>query len=149
MSGSTEASAITEYFKRKSVFITGATGWDWPMHEIELAIRFWFDHRFVGKQLVEKLVRSCPGQYDETWINRIWIILCFDLDIEHIYLLVRPKRGHGIADRLKELLNSQVCVCVCESKCIDHFSTLLPFASIFILSYSALFVKCIRISRKK
>jgi len=26
MSASTEASAITEYYKRKSIFITGATG---------------------------------------------------------------------------------------------------------------------------
>lgn len=30
------------------------------------------------------------------------------LDIEHIYLLVRPKRGQGIEDRLKELLSSPV-----------------------------------------
>ncbi|CAF5221823.1 unnamed protein product, partial [Rotaria magnacalcarata] len=43
--------------------------------------------RFIGKQLVEKLVRSCP-------------------DIEHIYLLVRPKRGHAVKDRVKELLSS-------------------------------------------
>ncbi|CAF1275718.1 unnamed protein product [Rotaria sordida] len=68
MSASTEASAIIEFFKRKSIFITGATG-------------------FIGKQLVEKLVRSCP-------------------DIEHIYLLIRPKRGRNVNDRLKELLES-------------------------------------------
>ncbi len=43
MSGSTEVNGIAEFFKRKSVFITGATG-------------------FIGKQLVEKLVRSCPGR---------------------------------------------------------------------------------------
>ncbi|CAF4346610.1 unnamed protein product, partial [Rotaria sordida] len=43
--------------------------------------------RFIGKQLVEKLVRSCP-------------------DIEHIYLLIRPKRGQGVHDRLKELISS-------------------------------------------
>ncbi len=43
MSANTEAtSEIAEFFKRKSIFITGATG-------------------FIGKQLVEKLVRSCPG----------------------------------------------------------------------------------------
>ncbi|CAF5174587.1 unnamed protein product, partial [Rotaria magnacalcarata] len=54
--------------KRKSIFITGATG-------------------FIGKQLVEKLVRSCP-------------------DLEHIYLLVRPKRGRAVSERLKELLDS-------------------------------------------
>jgi len=43
MSANTEASEIAEFFKRKSIFITGATG-------------------FIGKQLVEKLVRSCPGR---------------------------------------------------------------------------------------
>lgn len=70
MSASTETSGIVEFFKKKSVFITGATG-------------------FIGKQLVEKLVRSCP-------------------DIENIYLLVRPKRGHNVNDRIKELFSSPV-----------------------------------------
>lgn len=65
MSASVEASAIADFFKRKSIFITGATG-------------------FIGKQLVEKLVRSCP-------------------DFEHIYILVRPKRGQNAVDRVKEL----------------------------------------------
>ncbi len=56
MSASTETSGIAEFFKRKSIFITGATG-------------------FIGKQLVEKLVRSCPGrkmifQYD---LNVFWV----------------------------------------------------------------------------
>lgn len=36
--------------------------------------------------LVEKLLRSCPG-------------------IKNIYLLIRPKRGQEIRDRLSELLN--------------------------------------------
>ena len=45
MSASTEASAIAEFYKRKSIFITGATG-------------------FIGKQLVEKLIRSCPGRIE-------------------------------------------------------------------------------------
>jgi len=43
MSASTEASSIADFFKQKTIFITGATG-------------------FIGKQLVEKLVRSCPGR---------------------------------------------------------------------------------------
>ena len=43
MSASTETSEIADFYKNKSVFITGATG-------------------FIGKQLVEKLVRSCPGE---------------------------------------------------------------------------------------
>ncbi|CAF3527600.1 unnamed protein product [Adineta steineri] len=67
MSASIESSAIADFFKQKSIFITGATG-------------------FIGKQLVEKLVRSCP-------------------DIENIYLLVRPKRGHDVTERVKELVS--------------------------------------------
>ena len=43
MSATIESSAIAEYFKGKCIFITGATG-------------------FIGKQLVEKIVRSCPGK---------------------------------------------------------------------------------------
>jgi fatty acyl-CoA reductase len=35
-------SEISAFFNSKSVFITGATG-------------------FVGKQIIEKLLRSCPG----------------------------------------------------------------------------------------
>lgn len=43
MSANIETSAIEGFFRKKSIFITGATG-------------------FLGKQLVEKLVRSCPGR---------------------------------------------------------------------------------------
>jgi fatty acyl-CoA reductase len=88
MSASTETSAIAEFFKRKSIFITGATG-------------------FIGKQLVEKLVRSCPGRNLK---KHLLHLLCFFLtsDFEHIYLLVRQKRGHNPNDRLKELLSGPV-----------------------------------------
>ncbi|CAF1264658.1 unnamed protein product [Didymodactylos carnosus] len=61
-------SAITEFLNGKSIFITGATG-------------------FIGKQLVEKLISSCPN-------------------IEKIYILVRPKRGYTVVDRVKQLLSS-------------------------------------------
>lgn len=40
----------------------------------------------MGKVLVEKLIRSCPG-------------------IKKIYLLIRPKRGQEINARLSEILN--------------------------------------------
>ncbi|CAF0792848.1 unnamed protein product [Didymodactylos carnosus] len=62
---SVETSAIADFFHKKSVFVTGATG-------------------FIGKQLVEKLIRSCP-------------------DIEQIFILVRPKRGQGVVERVKQL----------------------------------------------
>lgn len=59
--------SIPEFYNGRSIFITGGTG-------------------FMGKVLVEKLLRSCPG-------------------IKSIYLLIRPKRGQEINLRLSEILN--------------------------------------------
>ena len=63
-------SQIVKYYKGKSIFITGATG-------------------FLGKCLVEKLLRSC-------------------YDLEKIYILVRQKKGQTPAQRLNEILNCKV-----------------------------------------
>jgi len=60
--------SIAEFYNGKSVFITGGMG-------------------FVGKVLVEKLLRSCPG-------------------IENIYLLCRSKKGKNIDERLEEIKSS-------------------------------------------
>lgn len=60
---------IENFYRNKSIFITGATG-------------------FLGKVLIEKLLRSCPF-------------------IEKIYILVRPKRGIDSSKRLDELFNSK------------------------------------------
>ncbi|XP_041970545.1 putative fatty acyl-CoA reductase CG5065 [Aricia agestis] len=57
---------VAEFYADKSVFVTGGTG-------------------FMGKVLVEKLLRSCPK-------------------IKKIYLLMRPKRGQDVTSRLNELL---------------------------------------------
>ncbi|KAG7214161.1 hypothetical protein KM043_001510 [Ampulex compressa] len=60
--------SVKEYYARRSVFITGGTG-------------------FMGKVLVEKLLRSCPG-------------------VSNIYLLMRPKKGQDVKRRLEELLSA-------------------------------------------
>lgn len=66
--GSKEYVPVAEFYADKSVFVTGGTG-------------------FMGKVLVEKLLRSCPK-------------------IKKIYLLMRPKRGQDVASRLTELTQS-------------------------------------------
>uniref|UniRef100_T1I694 Fatty acyl-CoA reductase n=1 Tax=Rhodnius prolixus TaxID=13249 RepID=T1I694_RHOPR len=63
-------SAIQSFYEGGSILVTGATG-------------------FVGKALVEKLLRSCPG-------------------IQNIFLLIRAKKGLHPQARLKELLNNAV-----------------------------------------
>ena len=74
MAGATDAMSdrlsIPAFFCGKNVFITGATG-------------------FMGKVLLEKLLRSCP-------------------DIGLCYVLVRPKKGVQPSDRIKQILDSKV-----------------------------------------
>lgn len=71
---------VGQFFQDRSVFVTGGTG-------------------FMGKVLVEKLLRSCPG-------------------IKNIYLLMRPKKGQDIKARLAELISAPVSI---------QFITLLHF----------------------
>ncbi|XP_071056868.1 putative fatty acyl-CoA reductase CG5065 [Onthophagus taurus] len=63
-------SPITEFYTGKTVLITGATG-------------------FMGKVLLEKLVRSFP-------------------DIKKIYILIRSKKGCNPQERVKQLTNGVV-----------------------------------------
>lgn len=65
-----QASEIVKYYKNKSIFITGATG-------------------FLGKVLIEKLLRSC-------------------YDLKKIYVLVRHKKGQTPQQRINEILNCKV-----------------------------------------
>lgn len=65
---------IPEFYQNKNVLITGGTG-------------------FVGKLLVEKLLRSCSG-------------------INKIYVLIRPKHGKSPQDRMIDATNDIVSKCV-------------------------------------
>ncbi|XP_050530982.1 putative fatty acyl-CoA reductase CG5065 [Daktulosphaira vitifoliae] len=64
------SSPISDFFRGRHVLITGATG-------------------FMGKVLVEKLLRSCPN------------VAC-------IYLLIRSKQGHDVRTRVDGLLNATI-----------------------------------------
>ncbi|EEC15483.1 acyl-CoA reductase, putative, partial [Ixodes scapularis] len=61
---------ISDFYEDQVVFLTGGTG-------------------FIGKVLLEKLLRSCPG-------------------VKHVYLLVRGKGGEEPGARLEAMLKSKV-----------------------------------------
>lgn len=61
---------VQEFYRGQSIFITGGTG-------------------FMGKLLIEKLLRSCPG-------------------IASIYLLMRPKKGKDVHQRAEEIFDDPV-----------------------------------------
>ena len=65
---SREGSSIAGFYAGRSILITGGTG-------------------FLGKVLIEKLLRSCS-------------------DVREIYLLIRPKKGLSIDDRLRKMFES-------------------------------------------
>ncbi|KAL1447762.1 hypothetical protein MTO96_028337 [Rhipicephalus appendiculatus] len=65
-----EGCQVSDFYNDREVLITGGTG-------------------FVGKVLLEKLLRSCPG-------------------LGRVYLLVRSKRGEEPQARLKKMFNSEL-----------------------------------------
>lgn len=68
--GSDRMAPIAEFYAGKNVLITGATG-------------------FMGKVLVEKLLRSCP-------------------QVRALYLLVRPKAGQSMQQRVSDMMTCKV-----------------------------------------
>lgn len=80
---STVPGSVADFYNGKSVFITGGTG-------------------FMGKVLLEKLLRSCPG-------------------VSNIYLLIRPKRGQVAQERLQQLLSSPLLDLIRKERPNDLF----------------------------
>ncbi|RZC32079.1 NAD binding 4 and/or Epimerase domain containing protein [Asbolus verrucosus] len=62
--------SIPDFFRNKNIFITGGSG-------------------FIGKVLVEKLLRSCP-------------------DLKNIYLLMRHKKGKTPEESIKAITDLPV-----------------------------------------
>ncbi|CAG7726863.1 unnamed protein product, partial [Allacma fusca] len=62
--------SLSQFYANKTVFITGATG-------------------FVGKCIVEKLLRGCP-------------------EIERIYVLIRAKKSQSAEERLQVILQEKL-----------------------------------------
>ncbi|KAL5007705.1 hypothetical protein ScPMuIL_016511 [Solemya velum] len=79
--------SVPEFYNGQTIFITGATG-------------------FMGKVLMEKLLRSCPG-------------------IRRIYILIRPKKGRNIHERLEELLQSRLYERV-KNECPNFKNKVMP-----------------------
>ena len=73
--------SIEDFYEGRSILITGASG-------------------FIGKQLLEKLLRSCPR-------------------LKSIYVLLRSNKHHAAKDRLQHLLNSAVSI---RTLLLHHYS---------------------------
>lgn len=84
--------SIQEFFHGRDVFVTGGSG-------------------FMGKVLIEKLLRSCPG-------------------INKIFMLMRSKKGKTIHERIEDLHNSPVKIHI-DSHCGDHKNNLRFFLFLF------------------
>lgn len=76
--------SVQEFYKEKNIFITG--GEKKQLKIAENNFKNFLATGFVGKVLVEKLLRSCP-------------------DIDKIYVLVRSKKNKNIQDRIEDLVN--------------------------------------------
>lgn len=66
----TEVDSIKKFYEGSEVFITGASG-------------------FIGKALVEKILRSCPR-------------------IKTVYVLLRERKGKTLAERIKDMTDGLV-----------------------------------------
>ena len=103
-------SNIAEFYKNKNLFITGGTG-------------------FLGVTIIEKILRSCPNVSSIT----ITIVVCVIINVYlfkvgKVYLLMRPKKGKEIKERLQELTKNSVFTVLLEQTSEDIFNKLVPVA---------------------
>ena len=84
-----ELPTIPKYFAGQEILITGGSG-------------------FIGKVLIEKLLRSCP-------------------EIKTIFVLLRPKKGKSIQERIEKLFDVQLFD-VLKSMNADFMKKLTPVA---------------------
>ncbi|CAH0549647.1 unnamed protein product [Brassicogethes aeneus] len=82
-----EKMGVPEFYKGKTIFITGGTG-------------------FMGKVLLEKLLRSCP-------------------ELEKIYVLMRPKKGKHLQERVEQIISIPIFDLIRESN-PSQFKKLIP-----------------------
>lgn len=75
-----ENDSITSFYEDKVIFLTGGSG-------------------FLGKVIIEKLLRSCPN-------------------VKKIYVLLRSKKGRSSEERMKSLFNMEVILQVKTAKLV-------------------------------
>lgn len=83
--------SVKDYFKGQNILITGATG-------------------FIGKVLIEKLLRSCSG-------------------LDKIYVLVRMKKGKTPQERIADITNYPVSF-------PSHLRLILHFKNVLVIRHS-------------
>ncbi|XP_011705026.1 PREDICTED: putative fatty acyl-CoA reductase CG5065, partial [Wasmannia auropunctata] len=83
------AKSIPAFYTGQSIFLTGATG-------------------FLGKVLIEKVLRSCP-------------------DVREIFLLMRPRKGLSINERLEKILKLPLFEKLHEER-PSNFKKLVPIS---------------------
>ena len=106
MAEAKELLSIRDFYAKKTIFITGATG-------------------FLGKIVIEKLLRDCPL-------------------VKKLILLTRSRRGVNPQQRIDNILDSGVSLRACHSYMYSCFTKLLLdandnflYTSSKLLEYSA------------